>query len=67
MYVSTIPPYELILGHQVLVDSLQGVIDLFIGGVKAVEVILGCPHVRGGQLGPRLPLALPDPLPGPVG
>lgn len=61
------PPYELFLGHLVLVDSLQGVINLLVGGVEAVAVILGRPHVRGGQLWPGLPLGLPDPLPGPVG
>ena len=42
------PPYELFLGHLVLVDSLQGVINLLVGGVEAVAVILGRPHVRGG-------------------
>ena len=65
--IPTIPLYELLLGHLVLVDPLQGVIDLVVGEVEVVTVVLGCPHVRGCQLGPRLPLGLPDPLPGPVG
>ncbi len=65
--ISTIPLYELFLGDLVLVDPLQGVINLVVGEVEAVTIVLGRPHVRGGQLGPRLPLGLPDPLPGPVG